>query len=354
MLPALADATARPAGAAAPATGLRRARRRARVVLVTPALAAANNGNWHTARRWAAFLGTKYDVSVQREWDGSPADAMVALHARRSAGSIERFAAGQAPVANLAVVLTGTDLYRDIRTDAAAQRSLAAAGILVVLNARGAQALPEALRPRARTIFQSAPTLAPAAPRARTFDLLLVGHARAEKDPMTAVRALARLPEARLRLRHVGARQAADGSGAALGEALAEAAARDARIELLGALPHARARGVIRRGRVLLLPSTMEGGANVLIEAVTCGVPVLASRIDGSVGMLGEDYPGYFAVGDDAALAALIARCAGEQAFLQRLRAACAARAPLFAPDRERSAVRALVDNLLSESRRSP
>ena len=106
---------------------------------------------------------------------------------------------------------------------------------------------------------------------------------------------------------------------------------------------------------MLLLPSLMEGGANVLIEAVTCGVPVLASRIPGSIGMLGADYEGWFDVGDEVALAALIARCRAEPALLDRLRAQAAARAPLFAPARERAAVRALAHNLLAGTfRRTP
>jgi glycosyltransferase involved in cell wall biosynthesis len=113
-------------------------------------------------------------------------------------------------------------------------------------------------------------------------------------------------------------------------------------------LPHAAARQLIRRSRLLVLPSLMEGGANVAIEAVTSGVPVLASRIGGSVGLLGGDYPGFFPVGNDAALAALIARCQESTAFLDDLRARCAARAPLFAPARERESVRALAHNLLS------
>lgn len=317
--------------------------KRARVVIVTPALAAANNGNWQTARRWATFLRNTYTVSVQREWNGDPVDVMIALHARRSAASIARFADSRKR--GLAVVLTGTDLYRDIRTDASSQRSLTLANALVVLNERGSDELPAELHAKTRTIFQSAPTLDPLPSRLRTFDLLLVGHVRAEKDPLTAVRALARLSNTRLRLRHVG-----DAREEELGDALREAAVRDRRIELHGALPHARTRNLIRRGRVLLLPSLMEGGANVLIEAVTCGVPVLASRIGGSVGMLGETYLGYFPVGDDAALAALIERCSEDDRFMQSVQHACAARAPLFAPQREQASVCELVDNLLSDS----
>jgi len=265
---------------------------------------------------------------------------MIALHARRSADSIAGFAATGRPVA---VVLTGTDLYRDTRTDPSAQRSLELASLLVVLQPRGMDELPARLRHKALTIYQSARALAPGRPRARTFDLALVGHLREEKDPMTAVRAMAALPDPGLRLVHAGAVP-----GDALGDAFRAAARADARIELRGPLPHAAARQLIRRSRALLLPSLMEGGANVAIEAITSGVPVLASRIGGSVGLLGDDYQGFFPVGDAAALAGLIRRCKESPDFLVYLRRRCAARAPLFEPARERDAVRALAHKLLS------
>jgi len=317
---------------------------RPRILIISPALADANDGNWQTARRWSAFLARDFDVAVSRQWDGTPAQAMIALHARRSAASIAAFAATGAPVA---VVLTGTDLYRDIRSDPSAQRSLELARRLVVLQPRGLDELAPALHARTEVVYQSARRLAPGRPRTRSFDLLLVGHLRDEKDPMTALRALARLPRERapfdrLRLLHVGGEK-----DPSLGAAFRAAAAADPRVELLGVRTHAQTRQLIRRGRVLLLPSRMEGGANVLIEAVTASVPVLASRIGGSLGMLGDDYDGYFPAGDDAALAALIRRCQEDTAFLDHLRAQCARRAPLFAPARERAAVRRLAHNLV-------
>ncbi len=326
-----------------------------RVAIISPALAAANNGNWQTARRWAQVLRAGHRVEVRTDWaaaDGFDGDAsarpdvIVALHARRSAGAIARAAEAGIPIA---LVMTGTDLYRDIATDPVAQRSLVLADRLVCLQARGPDALPEAVRPRALVIEQSAPARRPLPPRRRTVDLLLVGHLRPEKDPMTAVRALARLPDPALRLVHVGGT-----SEVRCGEAFARAAAADPRIERRGSLPHAAARRLIARGRVLLLPSVMEGGANVLIEALTSSVPVLASRIPGSIGLLGDDHPGFFEVGDDAALAALIVRCRDEPAFVDTLRARGAAIAPRFAPARERAAVRALVQALLESSHEAP
>ncbi len=312
--------------------------------IISPALAAANDGNWQTARRWAAFLAGRCEVDIATDWDGRPADAMIALHARRSAGAAWRFArTGR----GLAVVLTGTDLYRDIGEDASARRSLDLAHRLVVLQERGIDEIPVALRSRVEVIYQSARTLAPGRPRKRSFDLAMVGHLRPEKDPMTALRALARLapgvaPHERLRLVHVGGDK-----DAMLAKAFRERALSDPRVSLAGIQTHPRTRQIIRRSRALLLPSLMEGGANVLIEAVTSSVPVLASRIPGSVGMLGERYDGYFEVGDDAQLARLIHRCQVDPAFDDHLRAQCALRAPLFDPRRERAAVRVLTHNLL-------
>jgi glycosyltransferase involved in cell wall biosynthesis len=119
----------------------------------------------------------------------------------------------------------------------------------------------------------------------------------------------------------------------------------------LGNLAHGETRDLLRRSRLLVLPSIMEGGANVIIEALTCGVPVAASDIPGNRGMLGADYPGYFPVGDAAALARLVDRFAADAGFARQLHAQCAQRAPLFAPEREQAAVLRLVDNALTQHR---
>lgn len=316
--------------------------RKQRVTIITPAMAAANNGNWRTADRWAGFLGDDYNVTVQGHDVATigAADAMIALHARRSADAIAAFAATGKP---LCVVLTGTDLYRDIRTDAAAQRSLELADRLVVLQARGLDELKPAWQDKCVVIEQSACALPPLTPRADCFDLLLVGHLRAEKDPVTAARAMAHLGAPDFRLRQIGRADDPD-----IGPAFKALANADTRIEMLGNLPHEDTRTHIRRGRVLLLPSLMEGGANVLIEAVVSQIPVLASKISGSIGMLGEDYQGYFDVGDDLALAQLIDRCANDANFLADLRRQCAARAALFDPQREKRLARRLLHQMLA------
>ncbi len=314
-------------------------RHRSRIAIITPALASANNGNWQTAARWRRFLATRHDVEISKDWNGEPADLMIALHARRSAASIAAFHRSGRPIV---LVLTGTDLYRDIRDDATAQASLGLADRLVCLQDQGPLELPPALRSRTRVIYQSARRLAPLANRASHFDLALVGHIRPEKDPLTAVRALALLDRADWRLLQIG-----DAPDDALGAQIRAAAARDPRLAMLGKLARRRARDWIRRSRLLLLPSLMEGGANVLIEAAMSDVPVIASRIPGSIGMLGSDYDGFHATGDAAALAALIERCRDDAGFHEHLRAQIRARTAHFEVSRERDAVRALVADVL-------
>ena len=123
--------------------------------------------------------------------------------------------------------------------------------------------------------------------------------------------------------------------------------ASDPRYRWNGALPHGLARAAIRKAHVLVHPSRMEGGANVIVEAVTSGTCVVASRVSGNVGMLGQSYPGYFEAGDAAGLARVLATLAVQASALGDLKRACDARRPLFSPAREKRALRMLVQGLL-------
>lgn len=317
---------------------------RPRIAIVSPAAASDNNGNWQTASRWARMLDPHYRVEVCRGWPAPEApepDLLVVLHARRSAAALAAFRAAF-PERPAVLVLTGTDLYRDIDTDPAARASLERAHALVVLQEAALARLPAALRRKARVIHQSAPALAPAARSESQVEVCMIGHLRLEKDPLTFMRAAALVQDRRVRLLHVGAALAPE-----LAQAARETEAASPCYRWLGPLPHEQARARLAACRAMVIASTMEGGANVIIEAVTSGVPVLASDIEGNRGMLGADYAGYFPVGDAQALAARIDRLAGDPGFDALLRRQCAARAPLFAPAAEQAALADLVDNLL-------
>jgi putative glycosyltransferase (TIGR04348 family) len=319
---------------------------RPRVTIVTPYTAAANNGNWHTAARWASFLSRAYRVAIEQSWSNAPCDLLIALHARRSAESIRRFAAAH-PDRPLVVVLTGTDLYRDLADSQEARHSLELATRLVVLNDLGPRRLPHPVRSKTEVILQSARPLRAARRPAQHLSIAVVGHLREEKNPRLVWALLRKLPEnLPLHIRHVG-----DALDPDL-EREARAAMHDPRYCWLGGLSRARAREVIRTSHLLLHPSTMEGGAQAVIEAVTSHTAVLASGIDGNAGLLGQDYEGLFTENDADAACELVLRAARQPCFLERLRRQCTRRAPLFGPERERAKLLGLVDNCLFHSER--
>jgi putative glycosyltransferase (TIGR04348 family) len=313
-----------------------------KISIVTPAPPRSRNGNRNTATRWAAFLRESgHSIEVEQQWSGAAADVLIALHARRSHKSVKAYA-NAFPDRPLVVVLTGTDLYRDIRTNRDAQESLALATRLVVLQELGARELPRRFRGKVSTIYQSAEPVAAPRPLSSCFEVVVSGHLREEKDPFRAAAALAHVPaESRIRVTHIGG---------ALSDDMAKQAelwmTRQPRYCWRGELPHWRALRLQARSRLMVVSSIMEGGANVVCEALACGVPVLASRVPGNVGMLGADYPGYFPVGNERALARLLARAERDRAYLGQLARACAKRAPLVRPAHERDALARLIAEL--------
>jgi glycosyltransferase involved in cell wall biosynthesis len=214
---------------------------------------------------------------------------------------------------------------------------------LVVLQEAGLLELEPALREKTLVIHQSVPALAcrRRAPDAPPAEIVMIGHLRAEKDPLTFMRAAALLHGSGARMTHIG--------GAlepALGERARATERSSPHYRWLGHLPHAAAMETLKQSDLMAITSLMEGGAHVIIEAILCGVPVLASDIAGNRGMLGDDYAGYFPVGDSGALARMIEKARSDPGYYALLRAQCETRAALFLPEREQAAVLQLLDNL--------
>ena len=317
-----------------------------RVLIVTPYLADANNGNWRTAHRWRQLLCHQYRVDVVSAIDKTAThnqpDVVIALHARRSHAAILQ-SKSLMPAVPLIVVLTGTDLYRDIAESAEAQQSLQLADALIVLQDDAIRHVPGMHRHKTHVVFQSANPLLPAVKPKGKLSAVVVGHLRSEKSPETIFRAATLLAhEPRIHITHIG-------------ESLDTALADEARAlnhthtnyHWVGMLPHGLTRAAIKRAHVLLHPSIMEGGANVIIEAITSGTPVIASKMSGNIGMLGTDYAGYFPVGDAAALAALLKKCLDEPNTLIRLTTACKARSQLLTPAEETRRLETIINQLI-------
>lgn len=302
-----------------------------KIVIVTPAAAGVRNGNRNTAQRWACFLRQMgHRVRVQVEWDGKQTDLMLALHARRSHTSIKHFSV-LCPDLPLIVVLTGTDLYRDIQNDSNAQESLALASRLVVLQEMGVAELSPELQPKTHVVYQSAHALKLMTPAKKRFDICVIGNLREEKDPFRCAHAAALLPaDSRIHVSHMG--RALDDGMVRQAQALM---AQTPRYCWRGEFPHWRVRKKLSRSRLMVISSIMEGGANVISEALAADVPVIASKVSGNIGMLGSDYEGYYPYGDERALAEILYRVETDSRFNNRLKMQCAHRKPLVQPGHE-------------------
>jgi hypothetical protein len=235
-----------------------------RIGIITPAPPRSRYGNRVTALRWARILkGLGHHAIVSQDYEGGAYDLLIALHARRSFPSIDRFHQQHANTP-IIVALTGTDLYCDLQKSQQARQSLEIATRLVVLQPMGIDELPPHLRSKTRVIYQSIAPMpqatnhhrklgvnkslsAPDVSRSRqTFDVCVIGHLRPVKDPFRTALAARLLPaSSRIRILHVG--------GAMNEEMAARARAEmevNSRYLWLGEQPRWRTRRILARSHL--------------------------------------------------------------------------------------------------------
>ncbi|GAB3717024.1 hypothetical protein GCM10027598_27390 [Amycolatopsis oliviviridis] len=303
-----------------------------RILVAGPVPEASDYGNGVTARRWAHLLrDLGHEVRVVQDYDGGRYDLLIALHARKSEAAIRAFTAA-CPDAPIVIALTGTDLYPDLASAGVDLTLLERAARIVVLQSQGVLQVPPGLRSRTTVITQSMPPIPGEAPAADRFEVAFLAHARPVKDPLRLSEAVRLLPSSsRITVTHVGGVREDD-----IGDRLRAESAENPRYTWLGPLPRPKALAVLARSRLLVLTSLHEGGANVVTEALAARVPIVSTRIPGSVGLLGEDYAGYFPVGDTEALAALLDAAEHDRDRLYtRIRRQCAAHRASADPERE-------------------
>lgn len=107
------------------------------------------------------------------------------------------------------------------------------------------------------------------------FTLLSVGHLVTHKGHDLVIEALVQLPEAKLII-------AGDGPERSNLEALAHRSGVSDRVTFVGNLTQADLRDYYNAADVLMLASSREGWANVLLESMACGTPVVASKVGGT------------------------------------------------------------------------
>ena len=299
-------------------------------------------GNLSTALRWERILTSLgHRVSVEEGWTPSAApapDLLIALNARRSATAIEAFTAAH-PDGALIVAATGTDLYVDLPAGGA--QGLASlpgfelADRILVLQELAAAALPEGLLHKTRVIHQSAqglPATHGAPPvNAPPLQVSFLAELRSVKDPLLVLDALELLPaQIDLVVTHAGT-----GEDPLLVERATVASKENPRYEWVGSLPHRDALELLGRSHLTLNTSHSEGGAAALSEALALGVPIVASDAAGNRGILGQDHPGLFAVGNANALAERLQAAYEDLSYREALAAAGRARLPWVQPERE-------------------
>ncbi len=316
---------------------------RARVCLYIPSLAPQASGNAVTGQRLARmFRRLGYDVTVGAEV--VPCDLMVALNAYRSAAAVEAYRRLH-PDGALVVVLTGTDLYRYLREEPQpVLATMAAADVLVGLHDLVRRDVPAAVRDRVRVVLEGTdlPEL-PRTPRDGALNVAVIGHLRDEKDPLRTALAVRDLPgPSQIQVNHYGAAYTPQWESEARSEML-----HNPRYRWHGEVDRVVLRDVYCDAHVLVQSSRIEGGSNVVSEAVASGLPVLATRIPGNVGVLGERYEGYFGLGDTDGLRARLQPAEDEPYFLHDLRASLRDRQGRVSIEQETRDWAAIADALL-------
>jgi putative glycosyltransferase (TIGR04348 family) len=308
-------------------------------------MAGSLHGNRITALRWQRHLRELgYQVAISNEWSGSCADLLIALHAFRSHASIIKFHESF-PEKPIALIMTGTDLYRDMPSHPEVLESMEVANAIVILQAAALEMIPAHLQSKVHVIHQSTKPVKRQPLSKREFLVTVIGHLRAEKDPFCTARSLNYLPpESALKVLHLGKAMSADM------RQLAES--YNAQLEgyqWLGELSHSETMQQLSRCHLMVISSLMEGGAHVVTEAIATGVPVIASDIPGNRGLLGDDYPGYYPAGDEQALAEMLQKAENEPTFYQSLEDHVKKKAHFVQPSVEKISIKSLTESFLQK-----
>jgi putative glycosyltransferase (TIGR04348 family) len=292
-----------------------------------------------TALRWQGFLEELgYSVEVTESWSGGDVGVLIALHAYRSHQSIVQFKK-KYPSRPIVLILTGTDLYRDMQNHSEVLQSMEMADQLIVLQSSALDSIPPSLRYKAQVIYQSVEIDLPNPVAKEDFLVSIIGHLREEKDPFCVARSLPLLPsDSKINVRHLGQAMSSQ-----MEDLARNFHATLDRYQWIGEVSHENALRMLSQSRLMVISSRMEGGAHVVSEAIALGIPVIASDIPGNRGLLGEDYPAYYPVGDESALANLLYRSETMPTFYASLQKHIDLRRELIKPAREKLSIQAMV-----------
>ena len=288
-----------------------------------------------------ALSGLEHDVKIVTKFEKQKTEVLIVLHVWKSIQSIENYRK-KYPVSTLVIALTGTDLYGDLRTHKNILSKLKWANRLVILQPFGLDEIPHRFHSKTRVIYQSNRLKSHAGlKQTQKFKICVMGHLRDVKDPFRTAHAVRLLPpDSKIEVIHLG--NALDKKMEM--RAMEENQLND-RYTWLGGVTRTKALKILKGCKLLVHTSKMEGGANAVSEAISLGVPVISTKISGSIGLLGTSYPGYFETGNIKELAKLLEKTEQNESFYQLLYNHTSSLQPLFIPEREKESW----ENLLLE-----
>ena len=282
-------------------------------------------------------LGHQVNTSDE---DIDDSETLIALHAGHCHDTIRHYRETHSQ-RKVIVALSGSDVYP--QPSELALGSIALADRVVALQHRASFQVPTNQRHKVRVIIQSAVAIGHPAPADDDiFPVCVVGHFRDVKDPLRTASATRLLPsDSKILVRHAG------GILESKYQALVKQEVREnPRYQWFGERSEQEVADLIASSRLMVVSSLFEGGARVIGEALVHRTPVISSRIDGVVGLLGENYSGYFSSGDTRGLTELLSRAETDPEYFQILRRTTNDLAPLFHRNREKDAWRDLIEEL--------
>ncbi|MDB4408736.1 glycosyltransferase [Akkermansiaceae bacterium] len=295
-------------------------------------------GNSVTTRRIVDILNEAgFEARGSHEFDGAPADVLISLHAFKGEKAVLDFQR-YCPDGKVIVLITGTDLYVDL-PEGRGLSSLETADAIAITHEEARASMPSRFYDKLHIVPSCLAVLEiQAKPDAGKFVISVVGHLRSVKRSFLTIESVAKHPEWDVEVWQIGE---------ALDEEMSDIACdweeADSRYKWLGGLPREESLEICSRSSLTVNSSFLEGGANAVLEAMTMGVPILASRIEGNVGLLGRDYPGYFE-GEDIE-SKLVEVMAGKH-DLDDWASLAEKRLPLFSRESEKTAWEKVIEDV--------
>ena len=300
-------------------------------------------GNLCSALQYQKILqGLGYSVEVDFKYTGQRAEVLIAINAAKKNSEIIEFKARNSN-AKIVSVLSGTDIYPDPLEKTIESMKLSNA--LVALQPDGLLKVPECYREKTFLIYQSVESIINVSNpmnHISEFRVTLIANIRSVKDPLVAPYACKHLPvSSKIKIVHIGYCLEKD-----LGDILIKENENNKRYNWMGGLNELETRKILSQSNVLLITSKNEGAGRVVGEAIELEIPIISTRNPGVLGVLGDDYKGYYPVSNSKVLSKILMRAEDDVDFLGSLNEQCQSKAHLFSPEVEKQSWSKLISEI--------